>query len=227
MVLQMQGAIPEMWDEYVYYDEDYEWDNSFTFDTMYEEYEDFVNPEYPDVEALLDSGLSRSEALDVISRIEGECDEYERVMSDWDSFDSFEGYLEFAKSSYNYKTYLALTLLNGYDWAGENDTGIDGESSEIEDGLGDGFWATNYMLLDSRNSENCDVSWCSSDYLFRPAGSDSSVRCEDKLGDLLSEHSCISCHLIPAVKEIPSERHKVWPHPNCIDWGGFNGPGSL
>ena len=147
----MQGAIPERWDECLYYDEDYEWDNSFNFD-MYEDYEDFANPECNDVITLLNSGLSRSEALDVISQIEGEADEYERVMSNWDSFDSFGEYLKFAKSAYSYKTYLALTLLDGYDWAGADDTSSDGESSEIGDGLGDGFRSANQILLDSGNS---------------------------------------------------------------------------
>ena len=50
---------------------------------MYDDFYDFENPEYPDeVVDLLNSGLSRSEALDLISKIEGEADEYERLMSD-------------------------------------------------------------------------------------------------------------------------------------------------
>ena len=49
---------------------------------MYEDVEEFTNSEIPDVINLLNSGLSKSEALEVISKIEGESDEYERLMND-------------------------------------------------------------------------------------------------------------------------------------------------
>ena len=231
MVLRMQGAVPRMWDDYLC-DDDFEWD--YSYNVMYEDYADFANPEV-DVLTLLDSGLSRSEALEIISKIEGEEDDYDKVMSDWDSFESLGEFLEFAESAYSYKTYLALTLLER-----DEDDSSEGESSETRDGLR----SVKTMLV-----EDLEVSSGRLGPVFSPAMGIKSVedwvsipwgegsyffnsRLEYRPGEGLSALNGISAYR-------PSEDEAVYvtgrrpvgvqaiPQPNEIGWGGFNGPGSL
>ena len=166
MVSQMKGDIREIWSQY-WEDDECEWDESFTFD-MYEEDEEGENSEITNGIDLLNSGLSKSEALAVISKIEGPCDEYERLMKDLDYFDSFGAFLNYAKLAYNAKTYLALTLIEVEDGEEVDDPSGEGESSEMKNGLGEYEHSENHIVMDKGKLEDVEVSWDSSSPVFSP-----------------------------------------------------------
>ena len=247
MVSQMKWDILEIWSQY-WHDDEYEWDESFTFD-MYEEGEECANSEIPNVINLLNSGLSRSEALAVISKIEGPSDEYERLMKDLDCFDSFGAYLNYAKLAYNAKTYLALTLLEVEDGEEVDDPSGEGESSEMKNGLGEYEHSENHIVMDRGKLEDVEVSLGSSSPVFSPAMVSSpfepifATMPDKKVKVSFPEDGAFSprlgdCYFLNgglvhrpagdaglyAAGRMP-EGTQVIPHPNEISWGGFNGPG--
>ena len=248
MVSKMRDCdTPERWDKNLHYDDNYEWDHSFTF-YMYEDVEEFTNSEMPDVINLLNSGLSRSEALDVISKIEGESDEYERLMNDLHCFDSIGEYLKYAKLAYNAKTYLALTLIDVEDGEEINDPSPEGESSETRKGLNEYDHSENHIVIDRGQLEDFMVSGSSGPSLL-PAGASSPLgqfldRTPGRKGGVSSPWDWATApggegsyflnrRLIcrPAgdagsnVTGRRPEGVQVILHPNEIGWGGFNGPG--
>ena len=175
----------------------YEWDDDYTI-LFYEDPNEFD---------IFNLDLSTSEALAAISKLEGEAWVCEEIVKDLEYFDIYGDCMEYGKLAYEYKTFLALTIVDM--------DGVDSYANQYEE---------NYKI----DSEMLYVNFKVSKTLL-----------EDTLE---REFSYISWYLIlPAEKGRPSERHlswmlkgdggvlynKVWPHPNCIDWGGFNGPGSL
>ena len=235
-----------MWSQ-CWHDDEYEWDESFTFN-IYKDAEDLENPELPDeVVNILDFRLSRSEALDVISKIEGPSDEYETLMNDLEYFDSFSEYLKFAKLEYNYKTYLALTILEVEDGEEFNGPSREGEASEMGEGVGKVDHFGN-IVMDKGKLEDCEVSLGSLGPEFSPAMVSSPWEpifavVQDKkfkvsfLGDgplspRFGNYYFLNRRLVyrPAglcVTGCMPEGTPVIHHPNDIGWGGFNGPGLL
>ena len=248
MVSQMKGDIHEMWSQY--WDDEYEWDESFTFN-IYKDEEDLENQELPDeVVNILDSGLSRSEALDVISKIEGPSDKYETLMNDLEYFDSFSEYLKFAKLEYNYKTYLALTILEVEDGEEFNGPSREGEASEMGEGVGEVDHLGNNIVMDKGKLEDFEVSLGGSGPVFSPAVVSSPLETictmipdrkdgvpflwngeSSRFGDWYSLSGGLVCR--PArdagvcVAGCVPEGTPVIHHPNEIGWGKFNGPGLL
>ena len=80
----------------------YEWDDDYTI-LFYED---------PDEFDIFNLDLSTSEALAAISKLEGEAWVCEEIVKDLEYFDTYGDYMEYGKLAYEYKTFLALTLVD-------------------------------------------------------------------------------------------------------------------
>ena len=175
------------------------WDDTYDF-CMYDDFDEVVD--------LLNSGLSRSEALDLISKIEGEADGCEHLVSDREYFDSLDEALKFARSECSFRAYLALTIV---DLEGEatDDPSRKGEWSEC--GCGDCVQSADKIDIGQWE----DMLSYGADPWLMPDGT-STPLCG------------VAAALQPGVRATALQPGAhVLPHPNEIGWGGFNGPGML
>ena len=83
--------------------------------------------------------------------MEGEADEYEELLRDLANghFESYRDWLQFAKSAYRYKTYLALTLLDMDDWPNIHEANENEETPRIRD--------TCQTSLENTYLEDCEM----------------------------------------------------------------------